>query len=197
MHVHGSPLLAGPAITQQLTRRFRALQWQSASSAPGGFHRSSDRSGFPLSPVTRSEVAPFQVRAEVRTPLAEAVEENSDLAEGLWDCGEVAAHNPQTGPRQEVAVRSRKAAVRNREVVACSPKAAARPPLASTCGHVDQDSSRADMRAAQPLQEALQVHLEHNSHKVHGESRRRSLQPPESHQIWQIPVRPIQPGQRA
>ena len=167
--------------------------WVSAQRL-SGFHRSSDRSG-PLSPVTRSEVAPFQVRAEVRTPLAEAVEENSDLAEGLWDCGEVAAHNPQTGPRQEVAVRSRKAAVRNREVVACSPEAAARPPLASTCGHVDQDSSRADMRAAQPLQEALQVHLEHNSHKAHGENRRRSLQPPESHQIWQIPVRP--PGQRA
>ena len=56
-------------------------------------------------------MAPFQVRAEVRTPLAEAVEENSDLAAGFWDCGEAAAHNPQTGPRQEVAARSRKAAV--------------------------------------------------------------------------------------
>jgi hypothetical protein len=123
------------------------------------------------------------------------VEENSGLAGEFWDCGGAAAHNPQTGPRQEVAVRSRKAAVRNREATACSPEA--RPPWASTYGHADQDSSRADMRAAQPLQEALQVHLEHNSHKAHGESRRRSLQPPESHQIWQIPVRPIQPGQRA
>ena len=154
-----------------------------------GFHRSSDRSG-PLSPVTRSEVAPFQVRAEVRTPLAEAVEENSDLAEGLWDCGEVAAHNPQTGPRQEVAVRSRKAAVRNREVVACSPEAAARPPLASTCGHVDQDSSRAGIRAARPPQVArLQAHLERNSHKAHDENHRRSLQPQESHPIWQTALR--------
>jgi len=123
------------------------------------------------------------------------VEENSGLAGEFWDCGEVAVHNPQTGPRQEVAARSRKAEVRSREVAARNPEA--RPPWASTYGHADQDSSRADMRAAQPLQEALQVHLEHNSHKVHGESRRRSLQPPESHQIWQIPVRPIQPGQRA
>jgi hypothetical protein len=125
------------------------------------------------------------------------MEENSDLAAGFWDCGEVAAHNPQTGPRQEVAVRSRKAAVRNREAVACSPEAAARPPLASTYGHADQDSTPAGMRVGQPRQEALPVHLEHNSHKVHDESPRRSLQPPESHRIWQIAVRSKQPGQCA
>jgi hypothetical protein len=156
----------------------------------------------------------------VRTPLAAAMEENSDLVAGFWDCGEVAAHNPQTGPRQEAAARSRKAAAVEEnsdlagrfwdcgEVAAHNPQTGprqeaaarspvARPPLASTYGHADQDSSRADMRAAQPLQEALQVHLEHNSHKAHDESRRRSLQPPESHRIWQIPVGPIQPGQRA
>jgi hypothetical protein len=113
-------------------------------------------------------------------------EENSGLAVGAWDCGEVAAHNPQTGPRPVAAARSQEAAAR-------SPEATARPPLASTYGHVDQDSSRAGMRAAQPLQ----VHLEHNSHKAHDESRRHSLQLRESHQIWQIAVRPIQPGQRA
>jgi hypothetical protein len=46
----------------------------------------------------------------VRTPLVAAVVENSDPTAGLWECGEVAAHNPQTGPRLEVAARSRKAA---------------------------------------------------------------------------------------
>jgi len=99
-------------------------------------------------------VDPFQVRAEVRTPLAAvAVEENSGLAGGFWDCGEAPAHNPQMAPRQEAAARSREAAARSRE-------AAARPPLASTYGHADQDSTLAGMRAAQLLREALQVHLD-------------------------------------
>ncbi len=122
----------------------------------------------------------------MRTLLAGAAEENSDLAAGLWDCGEVAAHNPQTGPRREVAARSQGAAAAHTQKVgaACSPEA--HPPLASTYGHADQDNTPAGRRAVQPLQEPLQVHLEHNSHKAHDESRRRSLQPPESHQIGQI-----------
>jgi hypothetical protein len=114
------------------------------------------------------------------------VEQNSGLAVGAWHCDEAAAHNPQTGPRpeaaarsQEVAARSQEVAARSQEVAARSQEVAARPPLASTYGHVDPDSSRAGMRAAQPLQ----VHLEHNSHKAHDESRRHSLQPRESHQI--------------
>jgi hypothetical protein len=167
----------------------------------------------------------------VRTLPARAVQENSDPAEGLWEYGEVAAHNPQMGPRQEVAARSRKAeeeensdlaaglygevaahnpqmgprqevaarsqgaAARTQKVgAACSPEA--HPPLASTYGRADQDNTPAGRRAVQPLQEPLQVHLEHNSHKAHDESRRRSLQPPESHQIGQIAVRPMQLGQR-
>ena len=92
---------------------------------------------------------PFRVRAEVRTPLAAAVEENSDLATGFGDCGEVAAHNPQTGPRHEVAARSREVVVRNREAAVRSREAA--PQRANAYGHMDQDGSRAGTRAAQPL----------------------------------------------
>jgi hypothetical protein len=115
-------------------------------------------------------VDPFQARAKVRTPLAVAEEEHSGLAAGAWHCDEAAAHNPQTGPRPEAAARSQ--------------EVAARPPLASTYGRVDPDSSRAGMRAAQPLQAARPwVHLERNSHTPHDENRRHSLQPQESDQI--------------
>ena len=151
-----------PAIKQSSCTR--------TDPAPVGSHRPSDRSG--RYSFTRSEGDRFQVRAKVRTPLAAPVEENSGLAVGAWHCDEAAAHNPQTGPRPEAAARSQEVAARSQGV-------AARPPLASTYGHVDPDSSRAGMRAAQPLQ----VHLEHNSHKAHDESRRHSLQPRESHQI--------------
>jgi hypothetical protein len=120
--------------------------------------------------LTRSEVDPFQVRAEVSLSLGAAVEENSGSAGGFRDC-------------REAGARSREAAARGRE-------ADHFPPLANTYGHVDQDSSRAGIRAEQPLQEArLQAHLERNSHKAHDENRRRSLQPQESHPIWQIALR--------
>ena len=170
-----------PAADARLNRkpslgsRFRdpgnqAINCTRTDPAPVGSHRPSDRSG--RYSFTRSEGDRFQVRAKVRTPLAAPVEENSGLAVGAWHCDEAAAHNPQTGPHPEAAARSQEVAARSQGV-------AARPPLASTYGHVDPDSSRAGMRAAQPLQ----VHLEHNSHKAHDESRRHSLQPRESHQI--------------
>ncbi len=134
----------------------------------------------PLSLATRLEGAPFQVRAEAMTPLAAAKEEqNSGLAVKVWHCDEAAARNPQTGPRPEVAARNPEAAARSQEAAARSQEVAARLPLASTYGHVDPDSSRAGMRADQPLQ----VHLEYNSHKAHDESRRHSLQPRGSDQI--------------
>jgi hypothetical protein len=140
--------------------------------------------------LTRSEVDPFQVRAEVSLSLAAAVEENSGSAGGFRDCREARARNPQTAHHREAAARSREAAARGRE-------ADHFPPLANTYGHVDQDSSRAGIRAEQPLQEArLQAHLERNSHKAHDENHRRSLQPQESHPICQIALRRRQ-GQRA
>ena len=73
-----------------------------------------------------------------------------------------------------------------------SREAAHKPPLANTYGRMDQDGSRAGTRAAR-----LQAHLERTSHKAHDENRRRSLQPQEAHPIWQIALRPRQPGQRA
>ena len=146
--------------------------------------------------LTRSEVDPFQVRAEVSLSLGAAVEENSGSAGGFRDCREAGARNPQTAHHREAA-RSRETAARSRETAARSREAAARgreadhlPPLANTYGHVDQDSIRAGIRAEQPLQEArLQAHLERNSHKAHDENRRRSLQPQESHPIWQTALR--------
>jgi hypothetical protein len=132
--------------------------------------------------LTRSEVDPFQVRAEVSLSLGAAVEENSGSAGGFRDCREAGARNPQTAHHREAA-RSRETAARGRE-------ADHLPPLANTDGHVDQDSSRAGIRAEQPLQEArLQAHLERNSHKAHDENHRRSLQPQESHPIWQTALR--------
>jgi hypothetical protein len=139
--------------------------------------------------LTRSEVDPFQVRAEVSLSLGAAVEENSGSAGGFRDCREAGARNPQTAHHREAA-RSRETAARSREAAARGREADHLPPLANTYGHVDQDSSRAGIRAEQPLQEArLQAHLERNSHKAHDENRRRSLQPQESHPIWQTALR--------
>jgi hypothetical protein len=101
-------------------------------------------------PLTRSEVDPFQVRAEVTIPLGAAVEENFGSAGGFRDCREAGARNPQ-------AAHSRVAA---HSWVAAHSRVAHRPPLANTYGHMDQDGSQAGIRAAQPLQ----AHSERNSH---------------------------------
>ncbi len=89
-----------------------------------GSHRPSDRSG--RYSFTRSEGDRFEVRAEVRTPLAPLVEEHSVLAVGVWHCDEAAPHNPQTGPRPEAAAHSQEVAARSPEMAARTPEAARR-----------------------------------------------------------------------
>ena len=116
-----------------------------------------------------------------------AVEENSGSTGGIRDCREA-------GP---VTLR--------RPIAGGAHRRRRKPPLANTYGHMDQDGSQAGTRAAQPRQEArlrpaevqLQAHLERTSHKAHDENRRRSLQPQEARRVWQIALRPRQPGQRA